>query len=218
MFAALVRREPTSAGGHDHVFAPLPFYSPVNAWFVATLKRVLNKERRRFARQLDLGDDAQRCAVARFLRESWILDQAEYHRNNANRRKRQVTWATRLRLWMIGALVAVAALHALGAGHSPDHDAVPLLSRLDLWVAFGTVALPAWAAAFHVMLSLDDHERLRERSRLMAGLLDGIADRLARVGSVKELEDCVNEAERILDLESAEFAESLIDRRPEFTG
>jgi hypothetical protein len=119
---------------------------------------------------------------------------------------------------MIAALTLVAALHAFGVGHTEVEDGWPLLLRLDLWIAFATVALPAWAAAFHVMLSLDDHERLAERSALMAPLLHGLAEQLDRVESVAELRECVAEAERIMDLESREWAESLVDRKPEFTG
>jgi hypothetical protein len=66
--------------------------------------------------------------------------------------------------------------------------------------------------------SLDDHKRLAERSTLMASLLRGLADRLEGVGGVSELHEAVTEAERILDLVSAEWAESLMDRRPEFSG
>ena len=227
LFVALVRSEEDGAiergrtlsvaGAFGRIQDPLPFYSPANAWFVATLKRVLSKEQRRFAASLNLDDGAQRRAVAAFLREAWILDQARYHQRNAETRRRVVDWTKRLRLAMIGALVLVAALHAFGAGHG-GHDAGSPFARIDLWVAFATVALPAWAAAFHVMQSLDDHERLAERSALMASLLHGLADQLANVESLNYLRDCVSEAERILDLESAEWAESLIDRRPEFTG
>ena len=127
-----------------------------------------------------------------------------------------MSWTQRLRLTMIGALALVASLHALGVGHG--HEAGAALTRLDLWVAWATVALPAWAAAFHVMFSIDDHERLAERSALMASLLRGLADQMTDTESLEQLRDCVSEAERILDLESAEWAESLADRRPEFTG
>ncbi len=196
---------------------PLPFYSPANAWFVATLKRVLAKERRTFASSLDLTNAVQRQAVVAFLREAWILAQAEYHERQAGAKHRVVSWTQRLRLTMIGALALVASLHALGVGHAV-HEGGAALTRLDLWVAWATVALPAWAAAFHVMFSLDDYERLAERSALMASLLRGLADQMADTESLEQLRDCVREAERILDLESAEWAESLVDRRPEFTG
>lgn len=187
------------------------------SWFVATLKRVLAKERRRFASSLQLDDAGVRRTVADFLRKAWILDQACYHQKHAMTRRRIVNWSQRLRLAMIGALTLAAALHALGVGHGADDGASPF-AQIHLWVAFATVALPAWAAAFHVMLSLDDHERLAERSSHMASLLIGLADELRVIESASHLRDCVSEAERILDLESAEWAESLIDRRPEFTG
>jgi hypothetical protein len=112
----------------------------------------------------------------------------------------------------------VAALHAAGIGHGESHAGESPFVRLDLWVSFATVALPAWAAAFHVMLSLDDHERLAERSAQMAQLLKGLAEELQHVESVEQLQAHVAEAERIMDLESAEWAESLGDRKPEFTG
>lgn len=205
-----------TAGASGLVQHPLPFYSPANAWFVATLKRVLAKERRRFAASVDLDDAVVRRTVARFLREAWILDQAEYHQRHADTRRRIAERAKLLRLVMIGSLALVAALHAFGVGHG--HDTGSPFVRIDLWLAFATVALPAWAAAIHVMVSLDDHERLAERSALMARLLRGVAAELGDVQSRRQLQDCVGEAERILDLESAEWAESLIDRRPEFTG
>jgi hypothetical protein len=68
------------------------------------------------------------------------------------------------------------------------------------------------------MLAIDDHDRLGERSKHMASLLDGLADRLTPDQSASQIREHVAEAEDIMDLESAEWAESLIDRRPEFTG
>ncbi len=215
LYASLVRSFEEPAPGH--IQNPLPFYSPENAWFVATLKRVLAKERSRFADSLDLDNAGQRRAVATFLREAWVCDQAAYHARQAVEKTRVVEWSKRLRLAMIVALVLVAALHAVGAGHGSSDGPSPFL-RFDLWVACATVALPAWAAAFHVMLSLDDHERLAERSAHMAPLLRTLAGDLTRVENADQLLACVDEAERILDLESAEWAESLVDRKPEFTG
>jgi hypothetical protein len=52
----------------------------------------------------------------------------------------------------------------------------------------------------------------------MALLLDRLADRLTPEQSLAQIREHVAAAEDILDLESAEWAESLIDRRPEFTG
>lgn len=224
MFVALVRSEEDDALERERIRAAtqatgrnidlLPFYSPANAWFVDTMKRLLAKQRRGFAKSLALTDPDQRKTVARFLREAWILEQADHHRRRVAVRRRLVRASESLRFTMIAALVVIAGLHALGIGHGHDTSA----SQFERWVGFATIALPAWAAAFHVMFSLDDHERMAERSALMAILLDGVADQLARADSIVDLQNCVRQAERILDLEAAEWAESLTDRRPEFTG
>jgi hypothetical protein len=227
MFIALVRSEEESSlerrrklaleGLSDRIQDPLPFYSPANAWFVGVMKRLLAKERRHFASSLDLDDDDVRRVVSSFLKEAWIRDQAAYHEKHTKRRERIAARGKRLRLGMIGLLALVAIAHALGVGHEAVESASPF-SRIDLWLAFLTVSLPAWAAGFHVLLSLDDHERFAERSSLMASLLNGLSDELAQIDSRSQLLQSVSEADRILDLESAEWAESLIDRRPEFTG
>ena len=134
-----------SGTANTRVQDPLPFYSPANAWFVATLKRVLRKERRRFSKDIDI--DRDRAAITCFVREGWVRDQAEYHARNARRHRRLVARSRRLRLAMIVALALVAAAHAFGVGHGTEHHAAALLARLDLWVAFATISLPAWAAA-----------------------------------------------------------------------
>jgi hypothetical protein len=133
------------------------------------------------------------------------------------KRRRLVSWAKRLRLAMIMALALVAILHGVGFGHGV-HESVSPLARMDLWVAFATVSLPAWAAALHVILGLDHHEQLAERSSLMAPLLRGLAERVACASSLAHLCECVADAERIMDLESREWAGSLVGQRPEFTG
>jgi hypothetical protein len=225
MFVALVRSEDdaferdrlaSAARSVATVRDPLPFYNPASEWFVSTVKRVLAKERRHFAALLPLDDVRIRGAVVEFVKRAWILDQADYHERKAESRRVAIRRTQRLQLSIVGALVVIAGLHAVGVGHG--HESAASLTRIDQWIGFATVALPAWAAAVHVMSSLDDHKRLAERSTLMASLLRGLADRLEGVGGVSELHEAVTEAERILDLVSAEWAESLMDRRPEFTG
>jgi hypothetical protein len=41
---------------------------------------------------------------------------------------------------------------------------------------------------------------------------------VARASALPQLQQYLEEVERILDLETAEWAESLVDRKPEFTG
>jgi hypothetical protein len=211
MYAALVR------GPSIATTNPLPFYDPSNAWFIASLKRIVAKERRQFEKILPLTAPEVRQAIVLFLKNAWVLNQARFHEQRAHTLERMATISMAIRLTMIALLAVVAVMHGRGWGHGDHQDASPW-TRLDLWIGFATVALPAWAAAFHAASSLDDHERLADRSTQMASLLTGLGRRLDEADSVDELVQRVDEAERIMDLESAEWAESLIDRRPEFTG
>lgn len=223
LFASLVRvssspvmRTASGVGGSEsRIRHTLAFYNPANTWFVESLKRVLAREYRRVT--LDLSDPRVRRATAAFLGAAWIGPQADYHASQAAIRTTLVQRGARLRLGVIIALSIVAILHATGVGHTEAEAAISA-ARLDLWLALATVAVPAWAAALHVMLSIDDHQRLAERSARMSELLRGLASRLDRVNDAAELRACVDGAEQILDLESAEWAESMIDRKPEFTG
>ena len=220
MYAALIRgvdHRTVSRGTTALATNPLPFYDPSNAWFVASVKRVIAKERRRFASHLPLSALAVRRAIVLFVKNAWVLPQAAYHARQAKTLERLAGRSKATRLAMIVALALVALLHGLGFGHE-HHEAVSPWQRVDLWIGFATVALPAWAAAFHAASSLDDHERLAERSRHMATLLTGLGRQLDDANTVEELVQRVGEAEQIMDLESAEWAESLVDRRPEFTG
>jgi hypothetical protein len=209
MYAALVRGPvlPTN---------PLPFYDPSTAWFIASLKRVIAKERRQFERHLPLASASVRRAIVGFLQKAWILDQAAYHERQEAKLHDMARLSQGVRLVMLGLLALIAVLHGFEIGHA-EHKEVSW-DRVDLWLGVATVALPAWAAAFHVATSLDDHERLAERSHHMHSRLTDLSDQLDGADTVEELVQRVEEAERIMDLESAEWAESLMARRPEFTG
>jgi hypothetical protein len=52
----------------------------------------------------------------------------------------------------------------------------------------------------------------------MAPLLRGLADQVSRAPGLAPLQQHLAHVERILDLETGEWAESLVDRKPEFTG
>jgi hypothetical protein len=226
MFAALVLPEEDAlstlpqcrSSGPSLVLSrdPLPFHDPTQAWFVATMKRIIMKERRTFSASLDLEDTGQRTAVAAFLMDAWLRPQASYHYRNAERRRRLGALAGRIRLVAIIALTIVAALHAIGLEGAVESNS--LFERVDLWIAFATVALPAWAAASHLVMSLDGQERLAERSEQMAPLLEGLAKQIEGTPSLSLLRDCVIDAQRVMELETREWAESMVDRRPEFTG
>jgi hypothetical protein len=217
MFAVLISdakerpKDPSRAADNE-----LPFYNPANTWYVASMKREVAKARRGFGKALSLDNPGQRTAVSRFLREVWVLPQAAHHERNAQRQRELSARGHHLRLLSFVLVLAVALAHALGVGHDAPAS-VTGVWRWDLRLAFLTVVLPAWAGALHVMWTLDDHGRFADRSERMAKLLEGLADRFDTAQEADDVRARVEEAERILDLESADWAESLTDRRPEFT-
>ncbi len=196
---------------------PLPFYSATQTWFVSTLKRMVRQEQRRFERTIDWTRDLP--GIAGFLGDEWIQRQADYHARNASKHHRLARSNTICRLAIISLILLVAVLHALGIGHEQNHhEQVAAFARIDLWIGWATVVLPAWAAALHALAASEDHERLSERSRRMAPLLAGLAQRMRAAESRSQLEGFVRQAEHLLDLENQEWAESLSERKPEFTG
>lgn len=196
---------------------PLPFYSPSQSWFVATLKRLASKEQGRFAHAIDWPRDQQ--GIAAFLSDEWIERQAEYHARNAHRHEQLARRNAGCRLCMLVLIMLVAVLHALGVGHEHDHHAEhAALARVDLWIGWATLVLPAWAAALHALSSTQDHERLAERSQRMRPLLKSVAQRLRNAQSPGELAAAVHAAEELFDLENQEWSESLAERKPEFSG
>jgi hypothetical protein len=172
----------------------------------------------RYAADIDWNHDLG--GIKNFLADEWILGQTEYHRKNAKRHHRQAKRYKYLRLSVIGLIVVVSILHARGVGHDahdPDH-AGSRFGQIPLWIALLTGALPAWGAMIHAVSTSDDHERLAERSGRMVPLLNGLAQRIRAARCREELQTYVTEAERLFDLESQEWAESLADRKPEVNG
>ena len=119
---------------------------------------------------------------------------------------------------LVGLIILTSLLHALGVGHQHHTATASPFSRIDLWIAWATVALPAWAAAIHALSTSEDFERLASRSNGMVSLLDTLAERMQHAGTRPELAACVRDAEALLDLESHEWSESLSERKPEFSG
>jgi hypothetical protein len=213
------RRSDSPSTGSDPA-APqansLPFYDPRQTWFIGAVKRIIRHERRAMAADINWSRDLH--GIAGFLSEEWLRGQARFHRAAAARHHRQARRFARWRLLLVGLIILISVVHALGIGHQHHASAGNLLARIDLWIALATVALPAWAAALHALSTSEDDERLTSRSQHMAPLLDALADRMQRVDTQLELAACVREAEALLDLESHEWAESLSERKPEFSG
>lgn len=200
---------------------PLPFYNPGQSWLVGTVKRLVRRERHRFASAIDWNTQQHFEGIRSFLVDDWIGGQIAYHNSNVRRLETKARKYERLHFLVIGAIVVFSVLHALGIGHHHDaqHDHTGLLfARVDIWIALLTSVLPAWAAAVHALSTADDHERMAERSQRMTQLLRGLAERIKKADSRQQLEVCVREAEELFDLENQEWAESLSDRSPVVSG
>jgi hypothetical protein len=211
-------RRPASPGesGPATIENALPFYNPGQSWFLGTLKRLIRRERRRFAQEIDWTTDL--TGIRRFLADHWLRAQLEYHVRNAHWQHRLARRNTVRRLMVVMLIFAAAVLHGLGVGHGHHSEEQSLLARADVWVGWATIVLPAWAAALHALSSTQDHERLASRSLHMAPMLERLAGRMQAASSLAELQQLVIETEALLDLETQEWAESISERRPEFTG
>ncbi len=205
-------RAETKAAGHPH---GLPFYRPANLWFDGTFKRIKGRLRRRIE-EIDPGRALWKDAVE-YIASSWIDGQRIHHRNNADNASRdhkQHSLAT-----MIGllAISLVACAHAAGMGHF-DGYVKPALDRIDLWVSFFTIVLPAWGAAYQAVISLSDSPRLAERSEQMVSLLEGAEQRVRAAKTPEELDVAVDEANGLIQLEVSEWATSMRTRTSHFHG
>lgn len=188
----------------------LPFYRPTNDWFTSTLARFGGRLRRMLPRGFDVAEHVG--AVCRLVSDGWVGQQVAHHEAVHSREKAAVHRSEAVTVGTLGGILAVAAAHAFGVGHG-EH--VIAFSRLDLWIAFLTISIPAWGGAFQVIDSMEDHPRMQERAELMASGLFGVRERIAESCTLSELAQRVREARRIIELESEDHAGSMRNRAPE---
>jgi len=202
--------EPAREGG-DRKVQLLPFYRPANAWFMDTLARSAGRLQRVLSTKWKPEDHVP--AIRDLVRVGWIEQQADYHeavRRQAamrERRERAVTAAA-----LVGIFI-VAVAHALGIGHGSESESVHRLARIDLWIAFFTIAIPTWAAAYQAVALLDDPQRTAERAERMAAQLRGLATKLSKAETLDDIDEVVKEARRLTELESHEHVASLLSRQ-----
>ena len=194
----------------------LPFYSPTNVWFTSTLARLAGRARR--ARPEGFDPAGHAGALGELIRQAWIEQQASYHTAAQQRSLAAARVSKRAALVTIAAILVIATAHALGLGHGAAATAATPFERLDLWIAFLTLLVPAWGAAFQVVDAIEDHPRMAERAGRMVALLRGLAEQLRDVQSAVALRQRVSDARRIIELESHEHAESMRGRHVGFHG
>lgn len=188
----------------------LPFYRPTNEWFTSTLARFGGRLRRMLPRDFEAADHV--AAVSTLVAKGWVGQQVTHHERKVTRAEAAVRRSEAVTLWTLAGILTVAAAHALGVGHG---DNMPTFSRLDLWIAFLTISIPAWGGALQVIDSMEDHPRMRERSELMASSLRGVREQIDASRTLTELAQRVRDARRIIELEGEDHAGSMRNRAPE---
>jgi hypothetical protein len=139
--------------------------------------------------------------LKRFLVDGWILKQAEYHRGNAHRKKAALHRAHRFGLVLFLATLAMATLHWWHVGKDDHGEHGGSEGWLSLLIMAAAILMPAWGAAVHAINTLSENEKIAERSRQMAQILNGIALRAEQATTIDELRE---EIRRVEDVMAAE--------------
>ncbi len=175
------------------------FYRGPDTWIQNVLDSLVSEI------EFDSVTSADFVPLKRFLIEGWILNQAEYHRTTAARKKAALHRAHRWGLTLFLATLAMATLHWLHIGqvdHTSPDTSEPWLSLL---IAAAAILLPAWGAAIHAINTLSENEKIAERSHHMASILQSIAYRAEQSISLDELRVEIQRVEEVMSAESHDW-------------
>jgi hypothetical protein len=173
----------------------LPFYPGPHQW----LNKVAHGLRSRVPDSSAVSIDGVRA----FLIDAWLNVQVRFHDGKAERVRRQAHRRHRLGLVLFGATLLMATLHLLGVGHA-DASATPV-RRVDLWITFLALVLPAWAASVHAVTGQLELDRIAVRSERMATMLRLLARRAAQAESLPALGDVASDAAKLMGQETREW-------------
>ena len=150
----------------------------------------------------------------RFLIDGWLKPQREYHLHNSRRKLAATHRGHRLGVLLFVLTLIMAVLHFAGVGHAEgDHHAAGVM-RPDAWITFFAIVLPVWGAAMHAITNQLELERIGERSKRMARVLDLLIERAEETESADELRDVVAEGLQVMGTENYEWWILLSFRQP----
>lgn len=205
----------------------LSFYDGPEQWFVETFRDLV-------ADVKEAIPPIEFAALQKYLVDQWITQQAAWHRQNAERKKRIAHFYHRLGIGCFCLTFVMASLHLFSVGHR-DHGTHQVhqqksvdsnehahddsatgdaqrdnrLGDMSVWISFFAVILPAWGASIHAIASLLDYDRVAEHSERMAQNLERLAERCRRPYSREALAAEIHHAEAIMAVEVHEWAVSL---------
>jgi hypothetical protein len=176
---------------------PLPFYGGPHHWLALAVLE-LTESTAALVSQIPFGP------LREFIVLAWLQEQQKFHGRTAHDTARRAHRRHWLGIGLFGATLLMAALHFLGVGHAPEsHDLN--VARLDLWVTFLALVLPVWAAAVHAVTSQLELERVAERSRRMARVLEPVLHRAAGASGFDELRRVSLQAAALMTMENREW-------------
>lgn len=196
----------------------LPFYRKADDWVFHVVDRLI--ESCPASSAVESGQVHHLPALKRFLLDTWIVDQANWHARNSQRKYHASHRAHRLGAGLFTATLILALLHLFGVGHQhagPEHDHQAIgWSWLPVGVLIASLAivLPAWGAAVHAIETLLERERIAERSDQMAAILQEISRRIERTTDLPSLQGEVRRARDVILAENHEWFVSLRFRPP----
>lgn len=211
---------------------PLPFYQGPGTWVREAMRKIVGHCPRPNLSTRDFP------AVKRFLIDSWIKEQADWHEHNAERKHKAAHRSHRIGLILFVVTLAAAILHYYGVGHASGAHGVEttlhwmighVLSALAMicpawgaslqvhtleWFVGQTISslaiiCPAWGAAVHAVSVLLEYDRIAKRSHQMAKVLQEIVRRAEKASNYQELHLEVDEAGRVMSTENLEWWISL---------
>ncbi len=156
------------------------------------------------------GCSAGQCAALNaYVREAWIRDQIEFHRNKERREGQRRRWLARAGAVVLPVTVAAAALHLLLLAWEPGAGTAQALrtahTALHLGLAFIALLFPAIAASLAGMEAHREHLRLEKRSANMAPQLERLHRQMASATDPARFRSLLEQLDEIMLRETQDW-------------
>lgn len=195
MYTVMV--QDSSETGSIHQIQTLPFYNKPKSWlnFMITgqVKKVISDN--------GLSDNFE--AVKSFIAQGWIGDQINWHRTNAEKKKRAEHRLHNTVVVLFCITFAMALLHWSNILHNVHgSELLYFIGKLSTFLA---ITLPAWGAAIHAIGKQMEYDRIAERSARMASSLERLKQDAMDCRTYEDLKHIVRQAVQTVSLETFEW-------------
>jgi len=187
----------------------LPAYHGPEAWILDASRSLLHPAHAK------PGSPDNIAPLRDFLVETWIEDQAKWHRTNAEKKQKSVRSAHRWGYISFVITLLLGGLHASGSLHHEETvgaiggDANLFADLAPRLLTFLSIVLPVVGASIHAVASLLEHERIAARSARMENVLGTIAQETREATSIDELRAACARAHHVMSIENHEWLVSL---------